>query len=374
MSYRSVVWAGYQSQAVRAKLKRTQRLCLLSIIHPLWSAPTAGLGSNDGVAASPSLSRKVGFSTYLRVKHMIPQGWDEAGCFKEVRGHMGIWRKRESQLLQGPYPTVERVNKLVWEKERITPLPEIEDTILISTDASKCDKNKGYAWVAFAGDYAIQTDKEMEVHQAEQMTLWEALSWIKEIDSLPHACVILSDSQSAVKAVYSHEVNDGLTLDIKHLINSLKCSIQIRWVRGHENNAGNEYANILAREGTKEARLISYSSPFVPVSHGNLTKMTQVAFKSYWQEVWNALPMHRVSNSSFQALPTWSDHHVEIPKNELSVAPIYIPNNYRSCTASSTGIYGTGMTSVTSRAPYAEKQTKTLGTFGSTVRIWRRRE
>ncbi len=299
VSYGSVIWAGAQSQAVKAKLTRTQRLGLLSIIHPLRSAPTAGLEAMMGWLPLPILVEKAGFSTYLRIKHMIPQGWDGAGCFKEVRGHMGIWRKREFQLLQGPYPTAESVNKLVWEREGTSPLRKIEDTIYIFTDASKCEENVGYAWAAFVGDYAIQTSicsaKEMEVHQAEQMAIREALSWIKEIDSLPHAYVILSDSQSAVKATYSHEVKDSLTLEIKHLINSIKCPIKIGWVRGHANNTGNEYADSLAREGAEEAKLISYSSPFVPISCGRLKKLTQEGFESYWQEIWSALPMHRVS-------------------------------------------------------------------------------
>ncbi len=289
LSYGSVIWSGHQTKAIRAKLTRTQRLCLLSIIHPLRSAPTAGLEAMMGWLPLPLHVEDVGFNTFLRIKQQLDSSWvDDDG-----KGHVGIWKKKERVSLQGPIPMMNSIRRNVWHNANSTNRNHLKKKYMIQvyTDASKQGDNVGYAWAACAGDFVIEeriySAKEIDIHCAETMAIREALSWIKELQSLDCAFRVISDSQSAITVLCGHEAKDYITYEAMTLLSQIKSPLQVIWTKGHSKNTGNELADALARVGAEEAIRMSYSSPFMPVSCKTLKKRSAVNQISYWQDIWD---------------------------------------------------------------------------------------
>ncbi len=94
-------------------------------------------------------------------------------------------------------------------------------------------------------------------------------------------------------------------------------NVNLTWIKGHNNNTGNEFADMLARKGAEDARNLSYTSPFLPVSYGALKSTLRDCFLSMWQSIWD----QKVDcNISHQILPeTRSNliHRVSLGANKL---------------------------------------------------------
>ena len=85
---------------------------------------------------------------------------------------------------------------------------------------------------------------------AEMSAIYEALLTIKNKE-LP--IIIYTDSQYAQK-VLSGAWSPKANIELVNIIKGLICSfpdLQILWVRGHNGNAGNEIADVLANEALR---------------------------------------------------------------------------------------------------------------------------
>ena len=65
---------------------------------------------------------------------------------------------------------------------------------------------------------------------------------------------ILSDGQVAIKALDTHQITSKLVWDCYQSLTQLARhkSVQLIWVQGHEDTAGNEIADQLARTGSEQ--------------------------------------------------------------------------------------------------------------------------
>ncbi len=294
ITYGSIVWSSNLTMTMKKKLTRTQRLCLLSFIHPLRSAPTAGLEAMMGWLPLPLHAEAVGFNTFLRVKMQLKEEWGSGN-----NGHVAAWERKEVQHFGGSLPAMRPINKHVWYENVDDYSSPERDVLHIYTDASKQGDNIGYAWVACAGNYiiaeCIYSAKEVDVHRAEMLAIKEALSWIKEIESINCSFRLISDSWSAISVLKGFEAKDPLTFETMTLLSNIKSLVQLVWTKGHSNNTGNEYADALARVGAKEAERISFSSPFSPLTQRALRHLSEACFINDWQIVWDNAIDYRVS-------------------------------------------------------------------------------
>ncbi len=292
ITYGSVVWASSITEPIRKRLNRTQRLSLTSFIHPLRSAPTAGLEVMMGWMPMALHAEEVGMNTYLRIQDTIQSNWNGIGQKGRLMGHISLWRKKSLSL--DNFPRLKQHQRFFW-KDRKQP-PPIRG-ISIYSDASKSAENVGFAWAAFQGDYIldehVSSAKEVNVYQAEIMAIKEALSWIKDLE-LTDTITIYSDSQSAVLALNNYVSSDSLTHDTMELLAELD-NVTLEWVKGHNNVTGNEYADMLARIGAEEAKNISYSSPFLPVSRNTFKSLVHKRYLKRWQSQWESLINCRIS-------------------------------------------------------------------------------
>jgi ribonuclease HI len=63
---------------------------------------------------------------------------------------------------------------------------------------------------------------------------------------------IISDSQAAIKALGTHQITSKLVWDCHQSVRQLARHKQLYWVPGHEDIAGNDTANQLARTGSEQ--------------------------------------------------------------------------------------------------------------------------
>ena len=200
----------------------------------------------------------------------------------------------------GPLPAMDSINKYVWyNNDAIDDCPWERDVLHVYTDASKQGENVGYAWAACAGNYLIAEQiysaKEVDVHRAEILAIKEALSWIKELESMNCSFRIITDSMSAVTVLKGYEAKDQLTYETMTLLSTTGSPTQLVWTKGHADTTGNEYADALARVGAEEAERMSFSSPFFPLSQKALRNLSEASFINEWQVVWDNANAYRVS-------------------------------------------------------------------------------
>ncbi len=302
ITYGSIVWAHTITAGIKARLTRVQRLGLLPITQPLRSAPTAGLETMVGWIPLDLHAQQTGLIAYFRLKHNLIPGWDGLGRKTTQKGHLRIWKDTLSGMIDPNYPVEEVLNTHLWRQH----IDHIHNKgwgspLRIYTDASKTGDNVGYGWIATDGDYIVAEEiysaKEIEVHRAEVLAIKEALSWLKNCRHPGRETIISSDSQSAVSALNGYVIRDNTTKTTMELLIELDKtdSVELVWVRGHNNTTGNEVADMLARVGAEEARRISYSSPFTPASFKRMKITINQGFIKLWQSRWNHTDLYRVS-------------------------------------------------------------------------------
>ncbi len=269
LTYGAVIWSSSLSETNKKRLTAVQRLMMLSITQPLRSAPTVGLEVMMGWLPMYLHCEEMGLQTYSRTQEVLPANWDGLGKKNRIVGHIQYWKKKLNQIIHINYPTDPRINVQIWtEVNTNTDDASFERSLDIFTDASKSMDEVGYAWMASDGDFIIDeriySAREISVYEAEVMAIKEALSWLKDHNILGRRVNIYSDSQSAVISINGHVATNGLLKDTMMSLCALKQShpVEVKWVKGHNNNTGNEYADMLARLGAEEAKQLAFASPF----------------------------------------------------------------------------------------------------------------
>ncbi len=303
ITYGSIVWANSIKKSDAIKLCKLQRLALLLITRPLRSAPTAGLQVLLGWLPLDLHALEMGMGTYLRINDMITRS-----NFTQ-HGHLGRWSRMAKSFLPDSYPRENRLLKQVWIEAPVMQNRFFPEPVRIYTDASKEDKNVGYAWVASDGDYMIAEDiysgREMSVFYAEVMAIKEALSWIKSQNDDTRSYEIYSDSLSAVNVLNGYIANGPVICETMELFKSLSdgnYSIKVAWTKGHANTTGNEYADALARSGAKAAGDISYTTPYTPITTKMIKTMVQGWILGLWQEAWDRAEDYKVSRLFYPSI------------------------------------------------------------------------
>ncbi len=100
----------------------------------------------------------------------------------------------------------------------------------------------------------------------------EALSWIKKYKLQNKVFKIWTDSRGAVASLEKCATRDYLTWETKSLLSELKeyHEIKVIWTKRHNSNTGNEVADMLAKEGARMARDMSYATPFMKTCQGQV--------------------------------------------------------------------------------------------------------
>ncbi len=290
--YSSVVWhhSVEQKLYLKQRLDTIQRHAALQITRGLKSTPTANLEIMAGLQPISLKAQETAIKSALRLK--LNGNWNSNYQYGPKGGSKSHAYSVDSSLKKIPlYSTSLQDNitsALVLDRrfstridDRLTALRFIEQigpqSWQLYTDGSKIGEFTG------AGFCAIKDREEHErksfnlgslatVYQCELFAIHMASVWAFENLTLPSHLFFLSDSQAAIKALNSTQVNSGQVLDIITQLNRLGTihRVEVRWVPGHEGIPGNERADELARQGSSQAPI--GPEPFLPIPGNKLTK------------------------------------------------------------------------------------------------------
>ena len=240
-------------------------------------------------------------NTYLRIKYIVRSNWDGIGTHKSIKGHLGMWRATEEKAVGTTYPREVTEHEQIWVEYCPTKTQKMEYEFAIYTDASKEKDNVGYGWLASIGNYLIHDEvylaKDISVHKAEMLAIKEALSWLRINAEENRDIVIYSDSKSSVTILNGYLAKDIITKEAMTLLKELNeiTHTEVKWVKGHSENTGNELADMIAKAGAKEASKIIDTKPHMPLTVKEIKKYIHAYFKDVWQMRWDKLKSCRIS-------------------------------------------------------------------------------
>ena len=163
------------------------------------------------------------------------------------------------------------------------------NTTKIYTDASKdCEGKTGIGVYIPESDIYIKkraTD-QLSIFAAEMAAIIIALQWLEET-RLPKA-IICSDSMSSLTSIQNGEstCRQDLLNEINQIIfaiNQQGRTVQFVWVPAHKGVEGNEEADKLAKEATKEEEV----QLNIPLSKSEIKVLIKQKINTMWQSEWD---------------------------------------------------------------------------------------
>ena len=188
-----------------------------------------------------------------------------------------------------PFIGTMKANRLT-EEVRATFLSHLAEhpTNHIYTDGSKINQCVGFASVTSDHTKSGELPSEASVFTAELYAIRAAVREIAENNGEDINYTIFSDSQSALLALRRGISHSPIVGEIKELIYKLKernIGLDLCWVPGHVNIAGNEKADAAA----KAAALEVSDTPPRAILHTDMKRPVREAVLRRWQEDWNSL-------------------------------------------------------------------------------------
>ena len=176
------------------------------------------------------------------------------------------------------------------EEVRADFLSHLEEhpTFHIYTDGSKTDQHVGYAAITDNSVSKGSLPKEASIFTAELYAIKTAVNDVLDAGGVGDEYTIFSDSRSALQALKRDITSSPIIIEIKQLIHrakTLNISLEMCWVPGHVNIAGNEKADAAA----KEAAVVTTQAPTRAIPHIDMKRPVREAIFKKWQVDWKSL-------------------------------------------------------------------------------------
>ena len=129
----------------------------------------------------------------------------------------------------------------------------------VYTDGSKSEEGTGAAFVEYNGEEEVANGtirlwEHCSVFQSELVAIRGGLRYIKDRPYAYRECDFINDSRSALEALRTLRRPTKLIAEIERLRREVLAHTRLRWhwVKAHNGNTGNERADELAKQVTKE--------------------------------------------------------------------------------------------------------------------------
>ena len=158
----------------------------------------------------------------------------------------------------------------------------------IYTDGSKMNQGVGFAAVTQNNTNSGGLPAEASIFTAELYAIRVSLNNIIEGGERGDNFTIFSDSRSALLALKKSSTRSPLVGEIKELIHRARTKnveIELCWVPGHANIAGNERADAAA----KQAAITSNQTLEGAIPHTDMKQQVKDVVFRRWQQDWNSL-------------------------------------------------------------------------------------
>ena len=289
LSYGRLIWAHNLNSTRQKLLKGIQRQIFLAATGCMRSTPTATLEVMLGIPPLHLHIQEV--STMAKARYFLsnPMGWK--GQTDLVRGNsvinflkilkdMPIWGKEIDHITR---------SRIFLEEQQTILKDAVHFNIYC--DGSKMDDNTGMASCITQDDFLLdhrcsKLPSYATVFQAEVLAIKHALLWIKESNTVCCNITVWSDSQAAIAAIAKSSVTSKLVRDAKLLLAEVSRDnrVNILWVRGHNDNTGNELADTFAKEAALRGSFQDIPAPFIALK-GSI----KAFYEKQWDILWGSL-------------------------------------------------------------------------------------
>ena len=275
LSYGCAVWSRACQDGNNAKkLSTLNRLMMLTMMPLRRSTPTMGL---EVLLHIPPLDIRIKEQALNEMLRIIPHNrtrWD--GCGIRGKGHIKDLTSKLETLGVSKFDfdstkTILLKREFTIDLESFkSGLPVTNKDYLAFTDGSKLNQHTGYGLGIFSKNMSLLADEKgylgpkNSVFQGEIIGIDKVCSKIQEIGA--GNVTIFSDSQAAIAALANWKITSKTVEKCVKNLNLLSknTNVEIKWVRSHSNFDGNEYADLMAKLGTKNRENETFCPP--PIS------------------------------------------------------------------------------------------------------------
>ena len=268
VSYAAAVWSTGVTQTIKNKMKRLQRGVLLSMSSAMRSTPTAGMEAALGLLPLDLHIEGLALNTRVRLRvGEEGRSWDGLAVTAKAKGHVRLLDDTLGRLFS---PRLRSDTLKPAQNWTVNEENSGDPDYIVYTDGSKEGERTGAGFAITKGDFVVaektlNLGSRSTVFQAEVKAMSEALNWIdKEKGKYNNKNIlILSDSRAAIGALFADSVS---SVTVKECLGELKkvkrfSNVFIGWVRGHDDNTGNELADMLAKAGNRSGLLTEMPAP-----------------------------------------------------------------------------------------------------------------
>lgn len=162
----------------------------------------------------------------------------------------------------------------------------------IYTDGSKTQQGVGCSVHSNDINIALCLPPHLSIFSAEAFAIIKALEYCKR-----GLNVIFSDSKSVLDAVANNHCHHPWIIQIRRMLHEKQGNSALCWVPAHVNIAGNEKADLLAKDGASQKNPIEIKTPFE-----DFKRIANSLITATWCNTWNCSTskLRRIKNIPFE--------------------------------------------------------------------------
>lgn len=289
ISYGCIVWSHSLSSGSILTLRRIQRLAILMMTQCMRSTPTEGAEAVLGLMPLDYFCQETATVAYTRIRSQFGLSGENPirGRFKS---HREFHLARIPNEIREGQPQQLKVKKIL----PVESDPRVGENPVYTayTDGSKMEDRVGYGFFVAESDDIVyeeagRLDDHATVYMAEVFALTSLLSLILlRKDFRGKTFRIFSDCFSGLTAIEETIKNDQTIYELCVLLHKARriAGIDLKWVRGHSGNTGNEYADTLAKKGT--GLELRGPLPVLPFPRSLVKEMVHEFYVERWNWRW----------------------------------------------------------------------------------------